>query len=184
MRVSVTLLQYDHGLIRQVVEILAEVVRSRKAENNLEITQDLVTFQERFTDALHHRKEERFLFPAAVQIGALTVADHDALIADHDRARQGIKGMETSLRSNDIDSFYIKANAYCEMMLHHIHLEEEKFFPFIEERMDADLDTEIFKRFDEFLAKNFPPDVYPRSEAFADRAQDEVLGPGYFEKLH
>lgn len=184
MRVSVTLLQYDHGLIRQVVEILAHVIKDKSADKHMDAVKEMVSFQDRFTDALHHRKEEKFLFPAALQNGSLTREDYDHLFSDHENARRRIKAMAEGLRGNDLEMFYKDASEYVEGMLHHIHHEEEVFFPKIEGSLSEDQDAAIFKQFGDFLESNFPPDVYPVEEAFANRVQDEIMGPGYFEQAH
>lgn len=184
MRVSVTLLQYDHGLIRQVVEILAHVIKDKMAEKHLESVKEMVGFQDRFTDALHHRKEEKFLFPAALENGSLSREDYDHLFSDHENARRHIKAMGDHLRGRDMDLFYRSAGEYVEMMLHHIHHEEDEFFPKIEESITEDQDAMIFKQFGDYMERNFPADVYPVAESFANRVQDEILGPGYFERAH
>ena len=184
MRVSVTLLQYDHGLIRQVVEVLAHVVKERNAGKHLESVKEMVGFQDRFTDALHHRKEEKFLFPAALENGSLSKDDYEQLFSDHENARRHIRAMRDQLRSADLDMFYVSAAEYVERMLHHIHHEEDVFFPKIEESLSEDQDAMIFKQFGDYLERNFPTDVYPVAESFANRVQDEILGPGYFEQAH
>ncbi|OPY34680.1 MAG: Hemerythrin HHE cation binding domain protein [Methanomassiliicoccales archaeon PtaU1.Bin124] len=180
MRVSVTLLQYDHGLIRQVVEVMSVVIRNRSAEKHYETLMEMVVFQKDFTDELHHRKEELVLFPAALENGSLKQGDYEGLIADHEKARAHIKRMQDLLADADIDSFYKEGASYIEDMLRHINLEEEQFFPHIEDSFSLDEDAELYRR---YMEKNFPANVYPAAESFANRVQDEVLGPGYFERV-
>jgi hemerythrin-like domain-containing protein len=183
MRVSITLLQYDHGIIRQVVEVLGAVVRDRSAQKHFEAVMDMVEFQRDFTDALHHRKEELVLFPAALQNGSLKQEEYEKLFSDHERARGHIERMRGLLRSEDLESFYKEAGSYIGDMLKHINLEEEQFFPHIEESFSLDRDSELYKQLMSYMETNFPTDVYPTAEAFANKVQDEVLGPGYFDKV-
>jgi len=150
----------------------------------MEVIVEIVGFQDAFTDALHHRKEEKFLFPAAVEVGCLKKEDFDHLFEDHEKARKHIKTMTELIKGKDLEPFYKEAGQYVEMMLHHIHHEEDVFFPQIEECISSDLDTAIFKQFGDYLEQNFAPTVYSIAESFANRAQDEILGPGFFEAAH
>lgn len=183
MRVSVTLLQYEHGLIRQVTDILGAVVKHRLAQKHLGDVMEIVTFQERFTDKLHHHKEENFVFPAAVEEGGITAEEMKELIKDHDQARSSIRSMADSLRNEDLEKFYIDASEFVERMKVHIRKEEDSFFLRIEDKMSSDTDTAIYKRFEDYTMKNFPTDVYQITETFANRVQDVILGPGFFEQM-
>lgn len=184
MRVSVTLLQYEHGLVRQVTDVLGAVVKHRWAQRYLSDVKEIVGFQERFTDKLHHYKEENFVFPAAVEEGSITAEEMRDLIADHDHARLLIRSMADSLRHEDLERFYQDALEFVERMQGHIRKEEESYFPRIEDKMSTDTDTAIYKRFEDYTLKNFPTDVYQITESFANRVQDAILGPGYFELVH
>ena len=48
----------------------------------------MAMFLNRFVDQMHHAKEERFLFPKAVELQAMQQADMDELVADHTAVRQ------------------------------------------------------------------------------------------------
>ncbi len=41
----------------------------------------------------------------------------------------------------------------------------------------------IYKHFENFTMNNFMEDIYPTSEAFADRFQDAVMGKGFYENV-
>ena len=183
MRISITLLQYDHGLIRQVVDVLGVVVKNRNADRHLEDVKEIVGFCERFMDRLHHRKEERFLFPTAVLSGTMKQEEMDALLVDHEHAHQHIMRMMTELRQGDLEAFYSTAHELVSMMQAHIRREEDEVFPRIEEGMDPETDSMVYKRFEDMIMKEFPPDFYQTTESFANRIQDDILGPGYFEHL-
>jgi hemerythrin-like domain-containing protein len=183
MRVSITLLQYDHGLIRQVIDVLGEAVKQRTVEKYLEEMKEIVGFMEKFMDGFHHRKEELFLFPAAVKAGYISEADRDDLVSDHDEARRLVASMHAALLIKDFTSFYRDGKKMADHMLSHIREEEDTIFPKIEERMSPEEDMVINKQFEDFLSQRFSEDLYPATESFANWVQDKVLGPGYFEYL-
>ncbi|MCE5296781.1 MAG: hemerythrin domain-containing protein [Euryarchaeota archaeon] len=183
MRVSITLLQYDHGLIRQVVDVLGEAAKQRMVEKHLEEMKEIVGFMEKFIDGFHHTKEERFVFPAALRSGSLSNADYDDLIADHNEARRLIASMRSALKAKDYASFSIDGKKMADHMLAHIREEENDIFPKIEEGLSTEEDMVINRQFETFLEENFSEDLYPATETFANWVQDNVLGPGYFEYL-
>ncbi len=47
----------------------------------------MALFLDRFIDQMHHAKEERFLFPKAVELKAMKQQDMDELVADHTAVR-------------------------------------------------------------------------------------------------
>ncbi|HSV41811.1 MAG TPA: hemerythrin domain-containing protein [Methanomassiliicoccales archaeon] len=182
MLVTVALLQYDHGLINQVIDVLGAVAKKRNAEKHLELTIEMVGFLDRFADGLHHAKEERYLFPAAVSSAAMSAEEMRELIADHEVARKLIRQMIEQLRKKDLDPFHDTAMNFVTMMQAHIRREEDTVFPGIEEKMKVELDTVVTKELEDFIAANFPADYYQVTEAFANWVQDKILGPGYFER--
>jgi hemerythrin-like domain-containing protein len=180
MLVSVTLLQYDHGLIRQVMDVLGVVVKKRIADKHLEDVKEMAIFLDRFMDQMHHAKEERFLFPKAVELGSMKIEDMQRLAADHEEVRQLAKEIIASLRKDDMDAFYRDAEVMVHTMMAHIRREEDNVFPYIEEHMSLDADTYVYKRYEDYILKNFPSNFYEITAAFANRLQDDILGPGYF----
>ena len=44
-------------------------------------------------------------------------------------------------------------------------------------------DTVVYKEYEDFITKNFPPDFFASVEELATRVQDGILGPGYYESL-
>jgi len=183
MRVSITLLQYDHGLIRQVIDVLGEAVKRRTAEKHLEEMKEIVGFMDRFMDGFHHRKEENFLFASAVKAGTLTETDRSDLVADHAEARRLVNSLHDALIVKDYGRFYMDGRKIVDHMTAHIRTEEDMVFPKIEEGLSSEEDMAISKRFEEFQAEKFSEDLYPITERFANWVQDNVLGPGYFEDV-
>jgi hemerythrin-like domain-containing protein len=182
MKVSVTMLQYEHGLIRQVTDVLGEMCKRSLVERYLEDAKEITAFLGRFMDGFHHAKEERFLFPAALRCGALRPESVDHLIMEHKAARECVVQMEGALRKGRMPLFYEQARKLVHHMTHHIMEEENEFFPRIEERLDAEEDMRVYKEFEAFMASSYGEDFYRVTESFAQTVQDDILGPGYFER--
>ena len=160
MKVSITLLSYDHGILRQVLDVFKDIAEKGSIEKNRQVATEGVEFLLMFMDHFHHGKEERFLFPAAI------CAD-----PEHTSVRPG----------GDDAEFYENARKLVEHMTAHIRKEEDTVFPGIEAKMDEGEDMRVYKHFENFTMSNFKEDIYPSSEAFAARFQDSVLGKGFFE---
>jgi hemerythrin-like domain-containing protein len=58
MRISVTLLSYEHGVIRQVLDVLAEIVRTSSIDKHFDHVVEIVDFLDSYMDKFHHKKEE------------------------------------------------------------------------------------------------------------------------------
>ena len=182
MRTSVTLLRYDHGLIHQVTDVMIEVIMHRSADKHLADLKEIIGFHDKFTDKFHHHKEEYFLFPVAVEFEGITYKEMATLIADHKQLRGQIRSLKKDLVSNDLESFYRDGYAFVDTIQRHMRHEEDNFFPSIEDKMSLDIDSQLYERFEKFMASDFDPDLYNITEGFANRIQDEVLGSGYYER--
>jgi hemerythrin-like domain-containing protein len=183
MMVSVTLLQYDHGLIRQVIDVLGVVVKKKNANEHIEDVKDMAMFLDRFIDQMHHAKEERFLFPKAVELQAMQQKDMDELVADHTAVRKLAKEILEELRREDMEAFYRDAYTMVLTMHAHIRREEETVFPYMDEHLGEEGDSFVYKRYEDYIMRNFPPDFYGGIEDMASRVQDHILGKGYFQGL-
>jgi hemerythrin-like domain-containing protein len=182
MKVSITLLSYDHGILRQVLDVYKDIVEKRSIEKNRQIATEGVDFLLMFMDHFHHGKEERFLFPAAICADPEHTDDLNQLFEDHRTARMLVEGMLSSVRpGGDDDEFYENAGKLVEHMTAHIRKEEDVVFPGIEAKMADEEDMRIYKHFEDFIMNNFREDIYPSAEAFGARFQDAVLGKGFFE---
>jgi hemerythrin-like domain-containing protein len=186
MRVVITLLQYDHGIIRQVIDVLGEMIKKKELANDRKHLQKIVQFLDEFVDQFHHAKEETFIFPAAVRDKKDMKAEIDALLADHKKARLLIIKMKkqvTADRHFDEEKFRPLAKEMVEHMTQHISHEENKAFPEIEELLTLEEDMELAMDFDRFTRSKFDPGFMKRAEDFSFKLQDEVLGPGYFQGI-
>jgi hemerythrin-like domain-containing protein len=182
MKVSITLLSYDHGILRQVLDVYKDIAEKESMEANRQVATEGIEFLLMFMDHFHHGKEERFLFPAAICADPEHTEDLQQLFEDHRTARMLAEAMLTSVRpgGNDTD-FYENSKKLVEHMTAHIRREEDTIFPGIEAKMDEEEDMRVYKHFENFTMTNFKEDIYPSAEAFAARFQDVVLGKDFFE---
>jgi hemerythrin-like domain-containing protein len=181
MKVSITLLSYDHGILRQVLDVYKDIVEKKSIEKHRLIATEGVEFLLMFMDHFHHGKEERFLFPAAICADPEHPDEVQNLFEEHRTARILAEGMLTAVRPGGDDAdFYENAGKLVEHMTAHIRKEEDIIFPGIDAKMDEEEDMRIYKHFEDFIMSNFREDIYPSAEAFAGRLQDAVMGAGYF----
>jgi hemerythrin-like domain-containing protein len=182
MKVSITLLSYDHGILRQVLDVYKDIAEKGSVEANRQIATEGIEFLLMFMDHFHHGKEERFLFPAAICADPEHTEDLQQLFEDHRTARMLAEAMLSSVRpgGNDND-FYMNSKKLVEHMTDHIRKEEDTIFPGIDAKMDEEEDMRVYKHFEHYTMTNFKEDIYPSAEAFAARFQDVVLGKGFFE---
>jgi hemerythrin-like domain-containing protein len=182
MKVSITLLSYDHGILRQVLDVYKDIVEKGSIEKNRQIATEGAEFLLMFMDHFHHSKEERFLFPAAICADPDHTEGVQNLFEEHRTARMLAEGMLSSVRPGGSDAeFYDKTGKLVEHMTAHIRKEEDVIFPNIDAQMADEEDMRIYKHFEDFTMNSFKEDIYPSAEAFASRFQDAVLGAGYFE---
>ncbi len=182
MKVSITLLSYEHGILRQILDVYKDIVEKESIEQNRQIATEGVEFLLMFMDHFHHGKEERFLFPAAICADPEHTEDLQSLFDDHRTARMLTEEMRSSVRPGEDNAiFYEKAIKLVDHMTTHIKKEEDVVFPAIDAEMDPEEDMRVYKHFEDFTMKNFKEDIYPSAEAFAAKFQDAVLGKGFFE---
>ncbi len=184
MRVSVTILQYEHGIIRQVMDVFAEMAKREDQEKHRAQARAIVEFSTNFIDHFHHAKEEKFLFPEGVRGKAINADELERLLADHRKAREMIAGLQKHVDSKKKlgKAFATAAKQFSEHMATHIRHEEDVVFVAIEEAIDMDRDMEIAEEYEKF-ASPFGADFSKRAEDFSVKVQDEVLGAGYFQGI-
>ena len=182
MKVSITLLSYDHGILRQVLDVYKDIAEKESIEQNRQIATEGVEFLLMFMDHFHHGKEERFLFPAAMCADPEHTGDLQSLFDDHRTARILAEEMLSSVRPGGDDAiFYEKTKKLVDHMTAHIRKEEDVIFPAIDDKVDPEEDMRVYKHFEDFTMTNFKEDIYPSAEAFAAKFQDAVLGKEFFE---
>jgi hemerythrin-like domain-containing protein len=182
MRASINILQYEHGVIRQVTDVLGDMVRKRNYQDHQDKLPQVIQFLDRYVDRCHHTLEERFVFPRAKELSEEISRDVDHLIAQHRDVRKKVQDMDALMSSGLVsdDRFHRLAHDVVEELGHHIQHEEDELFPKLEDVVDIDEDGEIFERMNEFIVQNFGEDFHGKYEDYSFRIQDEILGPGFY----
>jgi len=161
-------LEKEHDLIVRVVralEVDVEMMRETGRADQ-ERAARMVDFFTNFTDGCHHRKEERYLFPAMREQG-LDRPLIDRLLADHREGRQLLGRARGVIEENPSDGATRLAAAfgdYVAMMHRHIEAENDDLF------QDARRNLTDQQRI--HLAEGF------------ERIERVELGRGFHERYH
>lgn len=179
MSISINLLSYEHGILRQVIDVLREVVEKQTIDKHRNYLVEIVQFLEVYLDEFHHAKEEQFLFPSVIRASALLNAEIPKLIRDHQHAKDLLNVMKLEIKRGPPELFYKASLELVEHMASHIDKEELLIFPKIEGYLTPEVNKRINKEYSDFN-KHFGPDFYRTSEDFAKKIQNDILGPGAF----
>lgn len=183
MRISVTLLQYDHGIVRQVLDVVGELLRSHRADRHAGEFREAMAFLEEFLDRFHHAKEEKFLFPAAAVECPRVAETLIRLKKEHAQARRMMRNALKALEAGDLTRAEKEARKLVEHMTVHISEEENQVFPAIENALQLDTDAKVHFQYERFMEKEFGKNYYNVAESFANDIQDRLLGPGFFKGI-
>ena len=179
MRVSITLLSYDHGILREALDVLEEIADCGTWEEHRDILPEVDRFLQRFMDQYHHGKEERFVFPVAQTAGPPRLKESIAdLIEEHDQAKAFADAISRSLADWNIEGLRINSLDLVAHMRHHIEQEENFVFPELENILDPDQDLKAHEDAQRFMEENFGASFQADMEQFANRLQDKVMGKG------
>ncbi len=179
LRVTITLLSYEHGILRQVLDVLGEAAKRGTVGKYRRELPSFVEFFQEFMDQYHHGKEENFIFPLASTRSGEMRRVADRLIAEHRYARALADDMKMLLDRDELSAFSKVSAELVRHMQGHIQEEENKVFPAIENIMSSDDDLRILEQYNAFSERRFDKDYLIRMEEFANRVQDLILGPGY-----
>jgi len=186
MLVSITLLQYEHGIIRQVIDCLKVILENGLPVKHNDSTMDILEFLNDYMDRFHHQKEERFVFPSAFTNSGELETITNNLLNDHEKARALLSRMNASVDKGSIIEMEEFIEAGLDLVKHvtdHITQEEDVAFPLFEEVISIEDDGTIAEKFQDFVLMEFNEE-YPRvSEEKAFRIENQVLGPGYYQGI-
>ena len=87
MRIMITLLSYDHGILRQVLDVVSDMAAEGSFDQHRDIMPEVSSFFLDFMDRYHHGREEKFVFPAAADSPERIKAMIPELIDEHRTAR-------------------------------------------------------------------------------------------------
>jgi len=186
MRSSITLIQYEHGVIRQVMECLNELIRREMITAYERQGIEIYHFLVKYLDSFHHRKEERFLFPFACRVSDKLADKMKSLLMDHRKTRALLKSLGSTLKQNGVEDFglfNITAQNLIEHVNKHMENEEKYMFPQMEESLPIDEDQLLSQKYHEFTLANFGDKFLGKSEEFALRMQNEIMGPGHRKEI-
>ncbi|MFP4170924.1 MAG: hemerythrin domain-containing protein [Methanomassiliicoccales archaeon] len=183
MRVAITLLQYEHGVIRQVLDCLGKA--AREDGKHISLFPDISTFLTEYMDEFHHGKEERFLFPFMRDFDLMPDAVDD-LLEDHRKARELIGAMGECIEGDEVTDpreYMARARELVEHVTLHVQVEENSVFPRIEESISIEQDQKLYEKYDHFTTRGFGPDFQKKNEDFSFYLQDKIMGPGRIEGI-
>lgn len=178
-----TLLQYDHGIVRQVLDVIGELLRSHRAARHPGEFREAVAFLEQFLDRFHHVKEERFLFKAAALECPKVAETLVRLKKEHAQARRMMKAALKALDEGDLPKAEEEARNLVDHMTVHISEEENQVFPLIENCLQLETDAKVHVQYERFMEQEFGKNYYQLAEAFANDIQERLLGPGFFKGI-
>ncbi len=178
MQIFTTLLSYDHGILRQVLDVLGDIAENDTWEQHRGALPEAVDFLQRFMDQYHHGKEERFLFPSAPPGEERLREQVDDLVAEHREAKTYADSIEKGLEDWDVDLLRDNVSGVVTHMRRHIQEEEDVVFPEFGRVLDPELDMPMYEEAQRFMEERFGASFQADMEAFANRLQDRVMGKG------
>jgi hemerythrin-like domain-containing protein len=178
MNITITILSYDHGILREVFDVLDDMVRSGKLDEHRDVMPEVSDFLQEFMDHYHHGKEERFIFPQAENGPDKLKEAVPRLIEEHRKAKAYADAIKVGIGSWDVPALSQNLVDLVAHMRNHIVQEEDFVFPAIEALIDSDKDMTIFDQSQVFLKENFGEDYQQKMEKFANGLQERVWGKG------
>ncbi|WP_019177091.1 hemerythrin domain-containing protein [Methanomassiliicoccus luminyensis] len=178
MRINITLLSYDHGILRQVFDVMEYVVQNGETEKHRDLFPPFADFTIRFMDEYHHKKEEQFVFPLAADGPDKLKEMMPELIDDHRKARSFADAITKDVGAWDREGLAKNTLDLVKHMRHHILEEEDYVFPTIDGYMDPDQDLELWQESQKFLADKFGEAFPSDMESWANEMQEKVWGKG------
>jgi len=141
-------LSNEHGLIRQFLDNLS--MAADHIENGRRPS--VAFFEKSVADSYHHFKEEHVLFVRLAQKRQGEIdAQLDALRQQHERGRELVTGISTSLEGyaahDDMKTADLLQNmaAYASLLRLHIHTEDHVFYPMARKSM-SDEEVELLSQ--------------------------------------
>lgn len=157
MKQAIQLLFDEHALIVQATEAAkgARALLDKDTATYEKVIREMIVFFRIYADRFHHHKEELILFPEMQKKNELLSGGIlKEMLDNHVEFRQMVKDVENHLDEKKYIGAQTQLEAYCEMLLDHIAVENDEVFPiaeslFSEEELDKisgrfeDCDSEI-----------------------------------------
>jgi hemerythrin-like domain-containing protein len=178
MRIMITLLSYDHGILRQVLDVISDIASEGTFDRHRDMMPEVSRFLLEFMDKYHHGREEKFVFPAAAESPDRVKAMIPELIDEHRAAKAFAVAISDNVAEWNIGPLAQNIKDLAVHMRDHIREEEDFVFPGMESVLEGDRDLAIFEQSQAFIKENFGEDFPKKAEDFANRLQDRVWGEG------
>ncbi len=172
----------EHRVIEQVLAALEKAVtRMSRGENvHLRFFSGTSYLLNGFTDRYHHKKEERVLLPALVEIGLS--ADNGfvaAMITEHEEARrlaQRLRQVTDRFLAGDVNAreqVILSALGYVSLLRRHMYKEDHGLFPLVEQVIPADRQNEMAAAFERFDLEENGSELHEKYYEMANRLAQE-----------
>lgn len=172
------ILRREHRLILRVVDGL-EAFLDRDSRDT-DRAHEFVEFFSLYTDALHHGKEEDYLFETLVEQGfPLRQGPIAQMLQEHQLGRALVRQMTAAMESADADpgpswrSFDNAGRSYIALLRHHIQKEDGALFNMADEAVGDDTCRRLCDAYDEVCARRFGGRTMDELERLG-----EALSPG------
>ncbi len=179
MRISVAILQHEHAIIRQALEVLDRAVRNLTEERMPDL-RELLEFLVEFVERFHLAKEEQVFFPLAAAEFPRCKQEVVSIMDAHDRCRELLADAEKTMEKGG-DALVESVAALRRYLESHIRMEEERMFPLVDEGLSLAQDERIDQAYLEFMAP-FGDDYHQEAKMLVNDLQHRLLGPGYFDR--
>ena len=144
---------HEHKAIEYALNILKRM--NERIENNGDADySDINIFMEflkEFVDKCHHGKEEDFLFPALEKAGIKKEGGPiEVMLSEHAQGWIYIQKMQNSIVENQVDKqlFIHASRDYIRLLRSHIQKENIVLFPFIDSKLSASEQNDLYDKFE------------------------------------
>ncbi len=127
----IEILDHEHRLIEKMLFILEkEVKNAKEGRGDFSRLAQILDFFLNFTDKCHHQKEEKVLFPILERKGIPKAGGPiGVMLMEHERGRQLLLEMKTSIDKKDGEGLVKPSMAYIELIKDHIWKEDDILYP-------------------------------------------------------
>lgn len=186
MDAAISIIKGEHRSLAAVMNGLRQLLAHARAADrpvNVGLVRAMLFYFRNFPDALHHPKEERYLFG---RIRALDAGMEDVLAqleVQHAQEPGVVDAIERALNAYEktpdvahLDLLAQAADGYCEQLWAHMSLEEKVILPTCQERFSSDDWSEILQAFEKNGDPRFDKDSAASFEDFLARIMNMATG--------
>jgi hemerythrin-like domain-containing protein len=186
------ILKNEHRVIEQVLNCLDKMVGLCETEGELN-TRDAakaIDFFRHFADQCHHGKEERHLFPALEARGVPREQGPVGVMLDeHEQGRRHLRAMAEAVADHEagipgsVRRFTTHADAYIDLLRHHIAKEDHCLFPIADRFLTAADGERLLKSFGHVESDEMGAGTHEKYLAIADELAERYDVPKAFEEV-